>query len=106
SISAAQASGSRTAATVRPLQTTRRVRRDLAGTKPDPRAIENASPRVKQLVEERRAGQRTAKATFLRDVYADACKIFGTVLSPDANEAHRNHFHVDLAKRRRSAYCR
>ncbi|MEL6748400.1 MAG: extensin family protein, partial [Pseudomonadota bacterium] len=51
SMSAAQASGSRTAATVRPLQTTRRVRRDLAGTKPDPRAIENASPRVKQLVE-------------------------------------------------------
>jgi hypothetical protein len=23
----------------------------------------------------------------------------------EANEAHRNHFHVDIAKRRRSAYC-
>jgi hypothetical protein len=45
------------------------------------------------------------RAQFLRDVHAGACKIFGTVLGPEANEAHRNHFHVDMAKRRRSAFC-
>jgi len=45
------------------------------------------------------------RAQFLRDVHAGGCKIFGTVLGPEANEAHKNHFHVDIAKRRHSAYC-
>jgi hypothetical protein len=45
------------------------------------------------------------RAQFLRDIHDGGCKIFGTVLGPEANEAHRNHFHVDMAKRRRSAYC-
>jgi hypothetical protein len=45
------------------------------------------------------------RAQFLRDVHDGGCKVFGTVLGPEANEAHRNHFHVDIAKRRRSAYC-
>lgn len=43
---------------------------------------------------------------FLRDAQRTACKIFGTVLGPEANEAHRNHFHVDLAPRRYGNYCR
>ena len=30
---------------------------------------------------------------------------FTTVLGPEANEAHRNHFHFDLAERRRRAFC-
>jgi hypothetical protein len=46
-----------------------------------------------------------ARAKFLKEVHAGACGIFGTVLGPEANVAHRNHFHFDLAKRRRSAYC-
>ena len=45
------------------------------------------------------------RSQFLRDVHDGACKIFGTVLGPEANEAHKNHFHLDLAKRRHSAYC-
>jgi hypothetical protein len=48
---------------------------------------------------------RTPEAAFLRDVHAGACRIFGTVLGPEANEAHRNHLHLDLAPRRRSAFC-
>lgn len=47
-----------------------------------------------------------ARAKFLKEVHAGACGIFGTVLGPEANVAHRNHFHFDLAKRRHSAYCR
>lgn len=43
---------------------------------------------------------------FLRAVFKTACQRFGTVLGPEANEAHRNHFHFDLAHRRRSNYCR
>lgn len=43
-------------------------------------------------------------ARFLRAVHAAACRIFGTTLGPEANEAHRNHFHVDLAKRKYKKY--
>ena len=42
---------------------------------------------------------------FLRRLHKGACGTFGTVLGPDANEAHRNHFHFDLAARKRSAFC-
>ncbi len=37
-----------------------------------------------------------AKARFLKDVHASACDSFNTVLGPDYNAAHRNHFHVDM----------
>jgi len=32
---------------------------------------------------------------FLHKVRDEACEIFGTVLSPDYNAAHRDHFHFD-----------
>jgi hypothetical protein len=47
----------------------------------------------------------TNDAQFLRKVHEGACQIFGTVLGPEANEAHRNHLHLDLAARKRSAFC-
>ncbi|RWU25713.1 extensin [Pseudomonas alkylphenolica] len=37
-----------------------------------------------------------AKARFLRDLHAGACDSFNTVLGPDYNAAHRNHFHLDM----------
>jgi hypothetical protein len=39
------------------------------------------------------------KAAFLREVRDGACKLFATVLSPDYNAAHRDHFHLDQANR-------
>jgi hypothetical protein len=36
-----------------------------------------------------------AKAAFLRAVRDGACRFFDVVLSPDYNEAHRDHFHFD-----------
>lgn len=39
------------------------------------------------------------KARFLRRVRDGACELFSTVLSPDYNAAHADHFHVDLANR-------
>jgi hypothetical protein len=45
------------------------------------------------------------EAAFLRRLHKGACGTFGTVLGPDANEAHRNHFHFDLTQRKRSAFC-
>lgn len=40
-----------------------------------------------------------AEAAFLREVRDGACDLFSTVLSPDYNAAHRDHFHLDMAER-------
>lgn len=45
------------------------------------------------------------KAAFLHDVRNGACRLFGTVLSPDYNAAHRDHLHLDQAARAWTA-CR
>lgn len=39
------------------------------------------------------------EAAFLREVRDGACRLFTTVLSPDYNAAHRDHFHLDTAYR-------
>jgi hypothetical protein len=36
------------------------------------------------------------RAAFLRDVHSGACQIFDTVLGPQADPFHRDHFHFDL----------
>lgn len=48
---------------------------------------------------------KATEAAFLRRLHKGACGTFGTVLGPEANEAHRNHFHLDLIARKRSAFC-
>ena len=47
----------------------------------------------------------TGKSHFLRAAHRAACQIFGTVLGPEANNAHKNHFHVDMAERTRRIIC-
>jgi hypothetical protein len=44
------------------------------------------------------------KAQFVTFLHEDACRRFGTVLGPEANDAHKDHFHLDM-KKRRGAYC-
>ena len=44
------------------------------------------------------------KSKFVQYLHDDACQTFGTVLGPDANEAHKNHFHFDM-KQRRASLC-
>lgn len=39
------------------------------------------------------------EAAFLREVRDGACDLFATVLSPDYNDAHRDHLHFDQAQR-------
>jgi hypothetical protein len=45
---------------------------------------------------------------FLRRLHESACKRFGTVLGPNYNSAHANHFHFDMGKSMKdgSTYCR
>jgi hypothetical protein len=45
------------------------------------------------------------KMDFLREAHQAACRIFGTVLGPEANSAHKNHFHVDMADRKGFTIC-
>lgn len=47
----------------------------------------------------------TPESRFLKEIHAGACEIFGTVLGPEANAAHKNHFHFDMTKRRYGSYC-
>lgn len=42
---------------------------------------------------------------FLHAAHASACQIFGTTLGPEANAAHRNHLHVDMAERKVTKIC-
>jgi hypothetical protein len=47
----------------------------------------------------------TRDAEFLRAIHKGACGEFGTVMGPEANDPHRNHFHLDLIARRGRGYC-
>ena len=61
-------------------------------------------PKVKTAVQ----GQTPANDAhldFLRAVHAAACRQFGTVLGPEANSWHKNHFHIDMADRPHGAIC-
>jgi len=44
----------------------------------------------------------TKEAAFLKRLHGGSCTLFATVLGPEANEAHRDHFHLDMKVRRTS----
>ncbi len=76
-----------------------RPKREVRATEP---AKQNEG---KGAAAERKAWRPTNESRFLKRVHKEACRYFGTVLGPEANEAHRDHFHFDMAPRRRSNYC-
>lgn len=49
--------------------------------------------------------EQGATSEFLHLAHDDACKIFGTVLGPDANAAHHDHFHLDMKARKYRSIC-
>lgn len=49
------------------------------------------------------AASTTTEATFLKRLHHGACSVFSTVLGPEANEAHRDHFHLDMKERKGAA---
>jgi hypothetical protein len=44
--------------------------------------------------------------TSMRRMHQGACGPFGTVLGPEADRFHRDHFHFDTARYRSGSYCR
>lgn len=63
-------------------------------------------PEILEHMPKDRAAPKDNTARFLHAAHDAACKIFGTTLGPEANEAHRNHFHVDMAPRKVTKICR
>lgn len=45
------------------------------------------------------------EAIFLKRLHGGSCRVFATVLGPEANEAHRDHFHLDMKVRSSHAVC-
>jgi hypothetical protein len=48
---------------------------------------------------------KTSEAAFLKRLHHGACSVFGTVLGPEANDAHRDHFHLDVKERKGPGVC-
>lgn len=42
--------------------------------------------------------EHAEKSDFLKAVHKSACEAFVVVLGPEANEAHKNHFHFDVGR--------
>ena len=84
----------------KPLEVAARLGAPTAARKADPPA--NLAALGPQSIAVPPPGPRSQ---FLRAAHAAACRIFGTTLGPEANEAHRNHFHVDMAERKYKKIC-
>jgi len=90
-------------------QMTQKEKKEKKGKRSEPPPKEqpeqktSAAPAVTSAVPE----PAKPEADFLRRLHTGACQRFTTVLGPDANADHRDHFHLDLASRPgRSHYCR
>jgi hypothetical protein len=46
------------------------------------------------------------RGRILKKMHKNACGPFGTVLGPNSDRYHRDHFHFDTAKHRSGPYCR
>lgn len=49
---------------------------------------------------------RGAEGRILRELHRRACGPFGTVLGPDGDRFHQDHFHFDTARYRSGPFCR
>jgi len=50
--------------------------------------------------------RRGRAGRILQQLHRDACGPFGTVLGPNADRFHRDHFHFDTARHRTGPHCR
>lgn len=46
------------------------------------------------------------RGKILRDLHKSACGPFGTVLGPNSDRHHQDHFHFDTAKHGNGSFCR
>lgn len=53
-----------------------------------------------------RGWQKRKTRKKLKKIWRAACGPFGTVLGPEADRYHKDHFHLDIARHRGGTYCR
>ena len=72
------------------------------------RAIDIAAISLKNgaVLDVLRGWNDATQGKLLRRIHRAACGPFGTVLGPNADRHHRNHFHLDTARYRSGSYCR
>jgi hypothetical protein len=70
-----------------------------------PLPLHNPSRVSSETVKVQRVAVSLDERDFLESVHDEACKTFGTVLGPNADEAHKNHLHVDMKQRRSASFC-
>jgi hypothetical protein len=104
--SAAANAGSKTAVDQQTANAVAVSQASLAGGlkpgKPEMRQRDTGQKAAEAIVPE---APMSKKTQFLHDAHDTACRVFGTSLGPESNEAHRNHFHVDMAERKRTKIC-
>lgn len=49
---------------------------------------------------------RSGNSSIMRGLHEAACGTFGTVLGPESDRFHQDHFHFDVASYRSGSYCR
>jgi len=49
---------------------------------------------------------RGRNGQLMKRLHASACGPFGTVLGPNSDRHHQDHFHFDVAEYRNGSYCR
>lgn len=74
-------------------------------TPPEPKAERKSAKALMDPLADGGIPRDDGRMAFLKDAHEAACKLFGTTLGPEANEAHRNHFHVDMAPRKFKKIC-
>jgi len=72
---------------------------DMPGTSPDRGSAFGLAPPSRLGGPKPPPEPADGKMDFLRAAHRSACQLFNTVLGPEANHAHHNHFHLDMADR-------
>lgn len=75
---------------------------DASGPAPQP-GTSQASATAQDAAPKETLAER--ESIFIKEVHDDACEVFGTTLGPEANDAHKNHFHLDMKARRHAGLC-
>lgn len=72
---------------------------------PKPRDMAKPATEAESAAEGIERTEISSEAAFLNEIHAGGCTLFGTALGPKANEAHKNHYHYDMAARSNGNYC-
>lgn len=81
----------------------------FASTKQTVWSAKVVAPKIQKIMHKLTTSRSTRAPSptsrFLKGAHTAACGVFTTVLGPEANNAHKDHFHLDLATRKWKNFC-